>query len=568
MKTGCLISLTIFVALLVAYRQWFGESLDPPAVWIVAAIVALVSTGALGALYSGYLAGRDAAAVRHAAHALPLRDGWAAAVGTIQPLDAPLVSPLSGSPCVLYEYKIARLAEFSENDRTVEKPVNDFVGLAMTPCVIRSAAGSVQLFGFPDLERVPEQVLDGVELMPRVKQYYQATRWQDCTGMKLIHGAGTMFKALVGTEAAIRRDWQIGNLEQIRWIRPDVDEEGEPLDYPDEETPHLTEKLVAPGESVVAIGRFDAERGGLVSSVGTGGGAPIRLHVRDADAVVGELNRLKWLRLFGGLITLAFIHGFLPDIVAFVGARANPPERREQEFRIAVTNDRIEDVAELLERPVNPDAPIGSDRKTALMLTRNPEMARLLLEHGANVNATDDEGSTALMFAAADNNVEMLRILIDAGADLDKKDTRYHSSALDRAIGPEHEAAVELLRKAGAKDDRITAANGTAIGPDHPAFVACREYLRAIYAEDVPRLKSLSTRDRPATFSGVDWATWRNSRPSDPRLVDGFARGDDATVAVDGVGDGGYSTTWEFQLRREENQWRILRERWIVKGLR
>jgi ankyrin repeat protein len=202
------------------------------------------------------------------------------------------------------------------------------------------------------------------------------------------------------------------------------------------------------------------------------------------------------------------------------------------------------------------------------MLTRNAAMARLLLERGANVNAKDDEGNTALMFAAANNNVEMLRLLIDAGADLNVKENRYHSSALDRALGAEHRQAVELLLAAGAADERVKATNGTAIDQSHPAFIACREYLRAIYAEDVPRLKALSTRDRPAKFEGVDWASWRNARPSDPQLVDGFTRGDDATVAVSGVGDGGFSTTWEFQLRREQNEWRILRERWVVKGLR
>jgi hypothetical protein len=567
MKTGCLISLTLYVALLIAYRQWFAESLDPPAVWIVAAIVGLVSTCALGALYNSYQAARDAAAVRHAAHALPLRDGWAAAVGTIHPLEAPLVAPLSGSSCVLYEYAIARMAEVSEGNRTVEKPINDFVGLAMTPCVIRSEAGSVKLFGFPDLDRVPERDLDSRQLLPRVRQYVKDTRWLDSTGIKVVYGAGTMFKALVGADESIRCDWQIGKSKHLRWLEPELDEEGVPVVLSDDDAPHLTEKIVTPGESVVAIGRFDAERGGLVSTA-TATGAPIRLHMRDADSVAAELNRSKWSRLFGGLITLAFIHGFLPDIISFLADRANPPEQRQQDFRSAVLNDRIDDVAALLDRRVSADTPINSERKTGLMVTRNPQMARLLLERGANVNATDDDGSTALMFAAANNNVDMLRVLIDAGADLNVKNTRYHSTALERAIGAEHEEAVELLRAAGAKDDRITAVNGAAIGTDHPAFATCREYLRAIYAEDVPRLKSLSTRDRPANFSRVDWASWRHSRPSNPQLVDGFIRGDDATVVVDGVGDGGYSTTWEFQLRREENEWRILRERWVVKGLR
>ena len=47
----------------------------------------------------------------------------------------------------------------------------------------------------------------------------------------------------------------------------------------------------------------------------------------------------------------------------------------------------------------------------------NPSMARYLLEHGAEVNACDDDNATALIYAVQNNNAETLRVLIENNAD-------------------------------------------------------------------------------------------------------------------------------------------------------
>jgi ankyrin repeat protein len=61
--------------------------------------------------------------------------------------------------------------------------------------------------------------------------------------------------------------------------------------------------------------------------------------------------------------------------------------------------------------------------KTALMYVacaRDTEMARLLLDAGANVNARDTEGSTALTHAARARDTERVRLLLDS-AEANKK---------------------------------------------------------------------------------------------------------------------------------------------------
>lgn len=72
------------------------------------------------------------------------------------------------------------------------------------------------------------------------------------------------------------------------------------------------------------------------------------------------------------------------------------------------------------------DPNIGNDDgQTPLMLaawTGVVEVARLLVEHGAEVNAVEQwTGQTALMWAAARNHPEMTQFLIDQGADVEAR---------------------------------------------------------------------------------------------------------------------------------------------------
>lgn len=80
----------------------------------------------------------------------------------------------------------------------------------------------------------------------------------------------------------------------------------------------------------------------------------------------------------------------------------------------------------------------------------------VLLEHGADVNAQDDDGRTALMIAAGASDPVMVRLLLDRGAKLDIKDhdgfTAWTGSEI--AGGDDDRDYLEtrrLLRRAGAR---------------------------------------------------------------------------------------------------------------------
>lgn len=81
---------------------------------------------------------------------------------------------------------------------------------------------------------------------------------------------------------------------------------------------------------------------------------------------------------------------------------------------------------------------------------QNPRIVELLLQHGADVNAADDHGATALVNVS---DIESLRILLKAGADPNKGDKRKRFPINEVPyLVPDSDGpiAVRLLRDAGA----------------------------------------------------------------------------------------------------------------------
>jgi ankyrin repeat protein len=78
------------------------------------------------------------------------------------------------------------------------------------------------------------------------------------------------------------------------------------------------------------------------------------------------------------------------------------------------------------------------------------EHLRLLLAAGANVNATDDDGETALMRAAQFRNPEAVKMLLAAGADPALVQIGGGGSALNKAVSREDYASAFALIEAGS----------------------------------------------------------------------------------------------------------------------
>jgi len=87
----------------------------------------------------------------------------------------------------------------------------------------------------------------------------------------------------------------------------------------------------------------------------------------------------------------------------------------------------------------------------AATVSGNPEVVRRALSRGADVNAKNGNGWTALMRAAMTGHAEIAKLLIDAGADVDANN-KDGQTALMLAVKYEKADMVRLLKKAGAKE--------------------------------------------------------------------------------------------------------------------
>jgi ankyrin repeat protein len=98
----------------------------------------------------------------------------------------------------------------------------------------------------------------------------------------------------------------------------------------------------------------------------------------------------------------------------------------------AVRLDRKEIVKLLLDNGSHPDIPssesgVGHDGETALLQVAfwgRLEIAKLLIERGANVNAKAADGAVPLHEAARMGHVDVARLLLEHGADVNAKDNK------------------------------------------------------------------------------------------------------------------------------------------------
>lgn len=117
---------------------------------------------------------------------------------------------------------------------------------------------------------------------------------------------------------------------------------------------------------------------------------------------------------------------------------------------IAVRRGRIALVRRILDKKanVNHAAQFGY---TALMETRDPKMAQLLLENGADPNATLSTGTSVLMLAAKDGSPGLVRLLLRHGARINTRN-QYKETAL---VWARSEPVFNLLLEQGA-DYRVS----------------------------------------------------------------------------------------------------------------
>jgi len=91
----------------------------------------------------------------------------------------------------------------------------------------------------------------------------------------------------------------------------------------------------------------------------------------------------------------------------------------------------------------------GPDGKTALMHAismKNPTLVEILIQKGADLNATDQRGKTPLMYAAEVGDEKIINLLLSRGADRTRKSAEG-KTALDYAMDARRKGAIDILGK-------------------------------------------------------------------------------------------------------------------------
>lgn len=133
--------------------------------------------------------------------------------------------------------------------------------------------------------------------------------------------------------------------------------------------------------------------------------------------------------------------------------RHSEAQKAEEARRRAETQKQLEELQQELERiKTTKRQPTMSDEDfVELCRFGNARLVEKAIMNGANVNAKDNKGCTALMCAARNDKIAIAEILINHGADVNAKDNSGMTALILAVINNCTDTA-QLLRRYGAKE--------------------------------------------------------------------------------------------------------------------
>ena len=168
------------------------------------------------------------------------------------------------------------------------------------------------------------------------------------------------------------------------------------------------------------------------------------------------MKRSKWI----GVIAVFLLASVL---VWFVSVQIEVRTRNGELIEALQLRHRPEFI-EALRRGASANARDGTGSPVLMLAARckDTSFTKALLDHGADVNATDDHfGLTALMEAASSGNVAVVQLLLSRGPDVNVRGSGRTALKCAQRDRPEHssrsqqkayEEILEMLKQAGAKE--------------------------------------------------------------------------------------------------------------------
>ncbi|HYS56393.1 MAG TPA: ankyrin repeat domain-containing protein [Thermoanaerobaculia bacterium] len=548
MKKGCLVGLFTWGVCAGAYWYYIHGRFQPPLDWAVPVVAGLLMAVVIGNLRAALSSAVSASRLsQQSTFAGSMgekpKDGEVVTVpGHIRATGSALRAPFSDRPAVLYSYDVSR----TWSDAHGVHSTNDFSGFGLTPSVIDSPYGAIRILGFPMLEGFSKEQLDSESNVAKAKEYLATATFQDMRFNPL-----AMYREvkdlMSDDDGQVHKDWKMTTDAELR------------------ADASLHEQIVAPGDQVTAIGKYSAAQDGLVPDMGN----PLRLIRGDAQVVAGSLWKKATGTVIGAVLFAAFVNGALFGFLRFRGAepigipKSTSQKRLDRDALHAAAKSGDTNAMGMVLGRRTPVDSREDDESTPLMHAADAKTASWLIEHGADVNATNYQGDTVLMLQARAGNAEVVKVLVKSGAKLDAISTKWKTTALQQALDAEKLDVAQILRDAGAHDVTVTEKNGKAVGSNSVPLLVVMKYLGAIQREDLQTMESLSTR---APFKNVDFKEWKSVRPLEPHLLGGFAGDGAATIVVRGKRADGVYSTWTLQVvSDQEGHWKISDERWETR---
>jgi uncharacterized protein len=176
-------------------------------------------------------------------------------------------------------------------------------------------------------------------------------------------------------------------------------------------------------------------------------------------------------------LSLACTNRSGPMIERLLNTGANPNAALwtgETPLMVCARTGNVETVKLLLSHGADPNAKEMQQGQTALMRAvagKHPEVARALIDRGADFRARSNGGFTALLFAGQQGDVPTARILLAAGADVDDATEKNGTALVVAAASGREEFAIFLLEN-GANPNAADAYGVTALHYAVPRGIA------------------------------------------------------------------------------------------------
>ena len=289
-KKGCFVASVVLLALFGGYLYLLWGKVEAVPAIVLAGFGALGLVMVVSQLKAVLFGSGEKGALKRAEQGLPLQDGEKeAGWGRIEPLGELLTAPISGRPCVAYEYDAKDPASTDSQGRS-RSSGSAMAGFALCPSVIRSSRGDVHLLGFSVLDQFEERYFeDDPAALYRAGEYAARTEFETMGLAKIGAMLSQMDEAMADDDGSVRKDWKMG--------------EG-PVAL---EGCELKERIVAAGETITAVGLWDAAKGGLVPKK-DGKSAVVQLLPGGGAAMVAHAEKRPWGTLFFSLVWAGFSH--------------------------------------------------------------------------------------------------------------------------------------------------------------------------------------------------------------------------------------------------------------------